>query len=196
MHVFVRLLWFWQVVTFYIGTSANQGIIKAYLLLSGIGRWIHSICSACIPEVHKYHPDPTTGKGFNWLICRYLIHIVWSFFLYCYFVSFAFLISWYYSHLFKGIFCSVFQIHYLEYLLQVDSVAAGAQYDKEFVVCCLDLLSGLVEGLGSGIESLVISLFPNLTWKSPKRKCILTNKRYFWVLIPRTWWLLLPITFH
>ncbi|KAH9655100.1 transportin-1 [Citrus sinensis] len=40
-------------------------------------------------------------------------------------------------------------------LAKVDSVAAGAQYDKEFVVCCLDLLSGLAEGLGSGIESLV-----------------------------------------
>lgn len=31
----------------------------------------------------------------------------------------------------------------------------GIQYDREFVVCALDLLSGLVEGLGSGIESLV-----------------------------------------
>ncbi|GJR11617.1 ribonuclease H-like domain, reverse transcriptase, RNA-dependent DNA polymerase [Tanacetum coccineum] len=29
------------------------------------------------------------------------------------------------------------------------------QFDKEFVVCSLDLLSGLTEGLGSGIESLV-----------------------------------------
>jgi hypothetical protein len=28
-------------------------------------------------------------------------------------------------------------------------------YDKEFIVCSLDLLSGLAEGLGSGIESLV-----------------------------------------
>lgn len=40
-------------------------------------------------------------------------------------------------------------------LLQVDPVAAGVQYDKEFTVCSLDLLSGLAEGLGSGIESLV-----------------------------------------
>ncbi|KAG2703107.1 hypothetical protein I3843_06G114100 [Carya illinoinensis] len=40
-------------------------------------------------------------------------------------------------------------------LAKVDSVSAGVQYDKEFVVCCLDLLSGLAEGLGSGIESLV-----------------------------------------
>ncbi|KAK6130104.1 hypothetical protein DH2020_036154 [Rehmannia glutinosa] len=38
---------------------------------------------------------------------------------------------------------------------EVDPVSAGAQYDKEFIVCCLDLLSGLAEGLGSGIESLV-----------------------------------------
>ena len=28
-------------------------------------------------------------------------------------------------------------------------------YDKEFIVCSLDLLSGLAEGLGSSIESLV-----------------------------------------
>ncbi|KAK4400660.1 Transportin-1 [Sesamum angolense] len=39
--------------------------------------------------------------------------------------------------------------------LHVDPVSAGAQYDKEFIVCCLDLLSGLAEGLGPGIESLV-----------------------------------------
>ncbi|KAK3000875.1 hypothetical protein RJ639_021105, partial [Escallonia herrerae] len=37
----------------------------------------------------------------------------------------------------------------------VDPVSAGVQYDKEFMVCSLDLLSGLAEGLGSGIESLV-----------------------------------------
>ncbi|KAK2974298.1 hypothetical protein RJ640_026859, partial [Escallonia rubra] len=40
-------------------------------------------------------------------------------------------------------------------LAKVDPVSAGVQYDKEFVVCSLDLLSGLAEGLGSGIESLV-----------------------------------------
>lgn len=39
--------------------------------------------------------------------------------------------------------------------LQVDPVSAGVQFDKEFIVCSLDLLSGLAEGLGSGIESLV-----------------------------------------
>lgn len=38
----------------------------------------------------------------------------------------------------------------------MDPVSAGCQYDKEFIVCSLDLLSGLSEGLGSGIESLVI----------------------------------------
>lgn len=38
---------------------------------------------------------------------------------------------------------------------KVDPVTAGVQYDKEFTVCSLDLLSGLAEGLGSGIESLV-----------------------------------------
>ncbi|XP_010548121.1 PREDICTED: transportin-1 [Tarenaya hassleriana] len=40
-------------------------------------------------------------------------------------------------------------------LAKVDPASAGAQYDKEFIVCSLDLLSGLSEGLGSGIESLV-----------------------------------------
>ncbi|XP_077248702.1 transportin-1-like [Tasmannia lanceolata] len=40
-------------------------------------------------------------------------------------------------------------------LAEVDPSAAGVQYDKEFIVCSLDLLSGLAEGLGSGIESLV-----------------------------------------
>ncbi|KAI7750159.1 hypothetical protein M8C21_003118 [Ambrosia artemisiifolia] len=40
-------------------------------------------------------------------------------------------------------------------LAKVDPVSAGVQFDKEFVVCSLDLLSGLTEGLGSGIESLV-----------------------------------------
>ncbi|CBI18918.3 hypothetical protein VitviT2T_026981 [Vitis vinifera] len=36
----------------------------------------------------------------------------------------------------------------------VDPLSAAVQYDKEFIVCSLDLLSGLAEGLGSGIESL------------------------------------------
>ncbi|KAA8546130.1 hypothetical protein F0562_020976 [Nyssa sinensis] len=40
-------------------------------------------------------------------------------------------------------------------LAKVDPGSAGALYDKEFIVCSLDLLSGLAEGLGSGIESLV-----------------------------------------
>ncbi|XP_006364503.1 transportin-1 isoform X1 [Solanum tuberosum] len=40
-------------------------------------------------------------------------------------------------------------------LAKVDPVKAGFQYDREFIVCCLDLLSGLAEGLGSGVESLV-----------------------------------------
>ena len=44
----------------------------------------------------------------------------------------------------------------LVYSFQIDPVKAAVQYDKEFIVCSLDLLSGLVEGLGSGIESLVI----------------------------------------
>jgi hypothetical protein len=49
----------------------------------------------------------------------------------------------------------IFTSFFFELLLQVDPVSAGVQYDKEFIVCSLDLLSGLAEGLGSGIESLV-----------------------------------------
>ncbi|KAI3419849.1 Importin N-terminal domain-containing protein [Psidium guajava] len=40
-------------------------------------------------------------------------------------------------------------------LAKVDPASAGAQYDKEFIVCSLDLLSGLTEGLGSMIENVV-----------------------------------------
>ncbi|KAL1569023.1 Transportin-1 [Salvia divinorum] len=40
-------------------------------------------------------------------------------------------------------------------LAKADPISAGTPYDKEFIVCCLDLLSGLTEGLGPGIESLV-----------------------------------------
>lgn len=43
----------------------------------------------------------------------------------------------------------------LQQLAKVDPTSAGIQYDKEFVVCSLDLISGLAEGLGGGIESLV-----------------------------------------
>ncbi|KAL8153745.1 hypothetical protein V2J09_011505 [Rumex salicifolius] len=40
-------------------------------------------------------------------------------------------------------------------LAKVNAVSAGVRYDREFIVCALDLLSGLTEGLGGGIESLV-----------------------------------------
>ncbi|KAH9321782.1 hypothetical protein KI387_016421, partial [Taxus chinensis] len=43
----------------------------------------------------------------------------------------------------------------IQQIARVDPVRAGVAYDKEFIVCSLDLLSGLAEGLGSGIESLV-----------------------------------------
>ncbi|CAL5328886.1 unnamed protein product [Camellia sinensis] len=47
------------------------------------------------------------------------------------------------------------QVNHQASTFEVDPVSAGVQYDKEFIVCSLDLLSGLAEGLGSGIESLV-----------------------------------------
>ncbi|XP_074589452.1 transportin-1-like [Curcuma longa] len=43
----------------------------------------------------------------------------------------------------------------IQQLAKVDHATAGVQYDKEFIVCSLDLLSGLAEGLGGGVESLV-----------------------------------------
>ncbi|XP_042471730.1 transportin-1-like [Zingiber officinale] len=43
----------------------------------------------------------------------------------------------------------------IQQLAKVDYATAGVQYDKEFIVCSLDLLSGLAEGLGSSVESLV-----------------------------------------
>lgn len=46
--------------------------------------------------------------------------------------------------------------NYSRVWLHVDPLSAGLQYDREFIVCSLDLLSGLAEGLGSGVESLVI----------------------------------------
>ncbi|GJX16895.1 transportin-1-like protein isoform X3 [Tanacetum coccineum] len=43
----------------------------------------------------------------------------------------------------------------IQLLTKVDPVSAEVQFDKEFVVCSLDLLSRLTEVLGSGIKSLV-----------------------------------------
>eukprot|EP00850_Spirogloea_muscicola_P004833 SM000021S06466 [mRNA] locus=s21:568140:575673:+ [translate_table: standard] len=40
-------------------------------------------------------------------------------------------------------------------LAKVDNNRSGVVYDKDFVICSLDLLSGLAEGLGPSIESLV-----------------------------------------
>ncbi|KAF8105268.1 hypothetical protein N665_0160s0004 [Sinapis alba] len=55
----------------------------------------------------------------------------------------------------QPVFQRCMDIIQLQHLAKVDPASAGAQYDREFIVCSLDLLSGLAEGLGSGIESLV-----------------------------------------
>ncbi|VVA99326.1 unnamed protein product [Arabis nemorensis] len=55
----------------------------------------------------------------------------------------------------QPVFQRCMDIIQLQQLAKVDPASAGAQYDREFIVCSLDLLSGLAEGLGSGIESLV-----------------------------------------
>ena len=53
------------------------------------------------------------------------------------------------------------------FYVQVDPNAAGALYDREFIVCSLDLLSGLTEGLGAGIESLVNSTLSPMIYPLP-----------------------------
>ncbi|CAH2051514.1 unnamed protein product [Thlaspi arvense] len=55
----------------------------------------------------------------------------------------------------QPVFQRCMDIILVQQLAKVDPASAGTQYDREFIVCSLDLLSGLAEGLGSGIESLV-----------------------------------------
>ncbi|KAG4998676.1 hypothetical protein JHK85_030115 [Glycine max] len=50
---------------------------------------------------------------------------------------------------------NIIQTQQFAKVLADPAATTGVQYDKEFIVCSLDLLSGLAEGLGSGIESLV-----------------------------------------
>nr|GEW80991.1 transportin-1 isoform X1 [Tanacetum cinerariifolium] len=60
-----------------------------------------------------------------------------------------------FSQFSQPVFQRCLDIIQIQLLAKVDPFLAGVQFDKEFVVCSLDLLSGLIEGLGSGIESLV-----------------------------------------
>ncbi|XAR59860.1 hypothetical protein NMG60_11015852 [Bertholletia excelsa] len=53
------------------------------------------------------------------------------------------------------VFQRCINIIHSQQLAKVNPVSVGLQYEGEFIVCSLDLLSGLAEGLGSGIESLV-----------------------------------------
>lgn len=77
-----------------------------------------------------------------------------------------------FSVILQGIKCAV--------LFQANPAAAGAQYDKEFIVCSLDLLSGLTEGLGSGIESLV--LIQNFYFRDMKQSFLLIQYiSYSWM---------------
>ncbi|KAF8112704.1 hypothetical protein N665_0062s0053 [Sinapis alba] len=55
----------------------------------------------------------------------------------------------------QPVFQRCMDIIHLQQLAKVDPASAGAQYDREFIVCSLDLLSGLAEGLSSGIEPLI-----------------------------------------
>lgn len=60
-----------------------------------------------------------------------------------------------FSQFAEPVFQRCINIIQTQQMAKVNPASAGVQYDREFVVCSLDLLSGLVEGLGSGIESLV-----------------------------------------
>ncbi|KAL6346911.1 hypothetical protein AAG906_003028 [Vitis piasezkii] len=60
-----------------------------------------------------------------------------------------------FSQFAEPVFQRCINIIQTQQLAKIDPASAGVQYDKEFIVCSLDLLSGLAEGLGSGIESLV-----------------------------------------
>lgn len=59
-----------------------------------------------------------------------------------------------FSQFAQPVFQRCINIIQTQQIAKVDA-SAGIQYDKDFIVCSLDLLSGLTEGLGSGIESLV-----------------------------------------
>jgi hypothetical protein len=72
-------------------------------------------------------------------------------------------------------------------LFQANPAVAGAQYDKEFIVCSLDLLSGLAEGLGSGVESLV--LIQNFYFWDMKHEFLFVQ------YISSSWICILPIIF-
>ncbi|KAJ6739285.1 TRANSPORTIN 1 ISOFORM 1 [Salix koriyanagi] len=65
-----------------------------------------------------------------------------------------------FSQFAEPVFQRCIAIIHSQQLAKADPVAAGFPYDKEFIVCSLDLLSGLAEGLGSGIESLNAILPP------------------------------------
>ncbi|KZV42117.1 Importin beta-2 isoform 2 [Dorcoceras hygrometricum] len=60
-----------------------------------------------------------------------------------------------FSHFAQPVFQRCIDIIQTQQSAKVNPVSAGTQYDKEFIVCSLDLLSGLAEGLGAGIESLI-----------------------------------------
>ncbi|KAJ7967125.1 transportin 1 [Quillaja saponaria] len=71
------------------------------------------------------------------------------------FTSIAHALGTGFSQFAEPVFQRCIDIIQTQQLAKVDPVSAGVQYDKEFIVCSLDLLSGLAEGLGSGIESLI-----------------------------------------
>ncbi|KAF7810758.1 transportin-1 isoform X1 [Senna tora] len=71
------------------------------------------------------------------------------------FTSIAHALGTGFSQFSEPVFRRCLNIIQTQQVAKVDPAKAGVQYDKEFIVCSLDLLSGLAEGLGSGIESLV-----------------------------------------
>eukprot|EP00249_Psilotum_nudum_P021527 c28143_g1_i2 orf=1539-4217(-) len=58
-------------------------------------------------------------------------------------------------HYAEPVFARCINLIRAQEVAKVDPGRAGVGYDKEFIVCSLDLLSSLVEGLGANIDSLV-----------------------------------------
>lgn len=70
--------------------------------------------------------------------------------------------------------------------LQDHPFTSGIKYDKEFITCSLDLLSGLTECFDSGIETLVLaSSFGLYGMFSFSVKFIFLETFLHYVMIPR-----------
>ncbi|XP_047309136.1 transportin-1-like [Impatiens glandulifera] len=61
-----------------------------------------------------------------------------------------------FSQFAEPVFQRCINIIQFQLVAKANPIPSGPQHEKEFIVCSLDLLSGIAEGLGSGLESLVL----------------------------------------